>query len=141
MVPSARLRTETGVQEITLPTSQARQVAISPDGKTLAAKGDALRIGIMDLTGPIPVERAQLEDNTYSSLSRGHALVFSPDGSQLVSLVQQGQVTLWDMKTNRKLREWKIPSEVQSAAFAVDGRHLALGNQNGTIYVLRLERS
>jgi hypothetical protein len=31
-----------------------------------------------------------------------------------------------------------MPAEVKAVVFAIDSRHLAVGNRNGTVYLLRL---
>jgi hypothetical protein len=40
--------------------------------------------------------------------------------------------------TDESIPVWRLPGRVHGAAFSHDGKHLALGNANGTIYVLRL---
>jgi hypothetical protein len=37
------------------------------------------------------------------------------------------------------VHEWHLLDEPRAAAFASDSRHLAVGNNDGTLYVLRLE--
>jgi WD40 repeat protein/tRNA A-37 threonylcarbamoyl transferase component Bud32 len=70
------------------------------------------------------------------------ALACSPDGRTVASAVQErlgSRVVLWDLFARQALAEWPFPGSVFSFAFAPDNRHLATGNGNGTIYVLRLE--
>jgi hypothetical protein len=38
-----------------------------------------------------------------------------------------------------KLREWRLPGVVNKLALTSDGRYLFTANQNGTVYVLRLD--
>jgi hypothetical protein len=48
-----------------------------------------------------------------------------------------GRVIVWETGTG-KSRDWKMPGPVGAVAFALDSRHLATGNANGTVYILRL---
>jgi WD40 repeat protein/serine/threonine protein kinase len=78
-----------------------------------------------------------------------HALALSPDSTLLASAAADGRVVLWDLKKSQKIgvwppfeqkdRAWPQPDAIGALAFAPDGRHLALGNNNGTIYLIRLE--
>ena len=47
-------------------------------------------------------------------------------------------MTIGEVSTGRKLREWTFPGDVRWAAYAPDGRHMFTANSNGTIYALRL---
>ena len=45
---------------------------------------------------------------------------------------------LWDPATGNRLKEWQLPGPIGKVLFSPDGKHLATGNGNGTIYILRL---
>jgi len=47
---------------------------------------------------------------------------------------------VWDAATGKQLHHWQWPGPIEAVAFAHDGQHLAAGNANGTIYILRLAR-
>ena len=66
------------------------------------------------------------------------AVVYSPDGKNLVSADDQGRVIVRDPVNGAEKRRWKLPGEVIGLAFAPDNVHLATANANGTIYILRL---
>ncbi len=68
---------------------------------------------------------------------RGEVLAVSPDGNLLLTSAG-GKVMVCKVGEAEPIRLWWFPGRVVGAAFAHDGRHLALGNANGTIYVLRL---
>jgi WD40 repeat protein len=69
---------------------------------------------------------------------RGEVLAASPDGTLLLTSSGCGKLMIWKVLEAEPVRTWWFPGRVLGAAFAYDGRHLALGNANGTIYVLRL---
>jgi len=65
-------------------------------------------------------------------------LDFSPDGTRLLASHSDRVLTMWDMESGVRLKEWNhFPGPVQ-ARFAPDGRHIVTKNFNGTAYVLRL---
>lgn len=64
---------------------------------------------------------------------------FFPDGRKLVTASRwAGFLYVWDAASGRKLHEWTLPGDAITCVFAADGRHLATGNANGTVYILRL---
>jgi hypothetical protein len=48
------------------------------------------------------------------------------------------RLVVWDTASGKALHTWDWPLACQAVAFAHDGKHLAVGNANGTVYVLRL---
>jgi WD40 repeat protein len=107
-------------------------IAFSPDGRTLTTCGRDGAIFMWEVKGL--ATRAKLEEHSVGIGS----LVYSRDGSRLVSASADGLVVLHDGNTGKQLRQWKTPLSVGSADFSPDGRHLALGNSDGTIYIVRL---
>jgi hypothetical protein len=49
-----------------------------------------------------------------------------------------GRIILWDLASSTRLQEIKLVDHIERIAFAPDGRHLAIGNDNGTIFILRI---
>jgi WD40 repeat protein len=66
------------------------------------------------------------------------SVAFAPDSKTLVSASQAGQVIRWSATTGNDLMQWELPGAVNGVTYATDGRHLALANANGTVYILRL---
>jgi WD40 repeat protein len=128
-----------GLQAVPVPHVAARDVAFSPDGKTLAFNDGEWDVHLWDLTGPLPRERVALRGHSLPGWAGiVHAIAFSPDGGQLASVGQDRRLIVWETAHGEKRREWILPGQARSVAFAPDGRHLACGNFNGTVYVLRL---
>jgi WD40 repeat protein len=125
--------TETGLAPLAFPRVRTNRVAFTPDGKGLAA-GSAGAIHLWDLAPRVPRERLVLKvsDNWDHPLFR-----FDATGLRLVSLTGR-RVVVWDAATGKALYTWDWPLQCRSVAFAHDGKHLAVGNSNGTVYVLRL---
>jgi WD40 repeat protein len=109
----------------------ADRVAFSPDGTTLATSSED-GITLWDLTRPSPIERLKLPALTgYRPDFR-----FNASGSRLASW-NGGKLGLWDTASGKQLRAWDWPGPIGTVAFAHEGKHLAVGNANGTIYVVR----
>jgi WD40 repeat protein len=66
------------------------------------------------------------------------AVAFSPEGRTLASAGYDGRIILWDPASAQPVRDWQLPGAVHWVTFAPDGRHLAVANANGTLYILRL---
>lgn len=119
-----------------------RRVSFSPLGKSLASLDDGGVIRVWDVSGgPAKLVlqtnkegRARLR----SSMTLNGGLDYSPDGRLILASCLDGLVTLWDAKTGEERHRWALPGAVWDAAFLADGRHVATGNGNGTVYILRL---
>jgi WD40 repeat protein len=61
-----------------------------------------------------------------------------PNGTMIASASDDHRVILWETDSGKNRHEWLLPGPVHCVAFAPDGRHLATGNSNGTIYIFRL---
>src|SRR5262249_48812911 len=121
--------TPSGLKELTVPPTRARQVVFSPDNKSLAFSDDGSHIHLWDLTGPVPQERAALEGHHkpgWAGVVR--AIAFSPDGSRLISSGLDNRVIVWDTVAGRSLQQWQLPRPAAPVAFAPDGQHVAAGS-------------
>src|SRR5262249_1361312 len=88
--------------------------------------------------GPVGEEPEEL------AVFRGHPgvvrqVLFPPDGKTLVSVCDRQRIILWDLATVAKVRDWQMPRlNASSFAFTFDGRYVAMGLNDGSVYVFRL---
>lgn len=111
-------------------------LAFSPDGKYVISGSADKTAMLWDLTSDAsrPVRTIQHEDVV-------EAVVFAPDGKSVLTVARNYKpIQFWDVKTGKKLREIKTSSSVRSLAFTTDGQYLIVGNQDCSVYILRLNR-
>jgi WD40 repeat protein len=120
---------------VTLPTLSGRigSLAFLPDNNTLAVGG----VGVGGLKLWDVAERKELAV-FKPSRSAVNFVGIPPEGNSLITTHTEGQVIEWDRAGAQPQRTWALTGILQGAALAADGRHLALLNSNGTIYVVRL---
>lgn len=124
-------------------------VALSPDGKTFAARTDEGKISLLDpATGaarhilnppkvkdfmpdrPVPAElKAVLQESSNEKSVAG--MSFPLDGRTLIVWNADHVVTVWDVASGKKRRQFTAPFQEQAALAAVspDGELLAFGSR------------
>jgi WD40 repeat protein len=101
-------------------------VALSPDGRHVAARGLALML--WDASRPTqPRELFVPGEDTV-----GPVLAFSPDGALLATA--DTVLRLWDVAGGTLLRSWPLPEQAMSVAFAPDGNSLAVADGTVTFW-------
>jgi WD40 repeat protein len=123
---------DAGLTPLTFPWTMAQEVTFSPDGKTLAVALPR-ETQLWDLTAAPPQSRARI---TFGQREAIH-VTYLPSGDRLIAWTGT-KLALWDANAGKQLQEWSWPGDIRAVAPAHDGRHIAVGNANGTIYVLRL---
>ena len=127
---------ETGAPVIELlgPTGGGGAVlAFSPNGRTLAAGRNAVKVWDLDSGSAQPVN--ELEKVAVMSLA------FSADGNTLACGSHNGDVLQWDFRQRRQ--RWPLkatPYGSRSLAFSPDGRLLAADGGLGALWLWQLSR-
>jgi WD40 repeat protein len=126
-------------------TDSVRSVAFSPDGKTLASGSADNNIILWDVTNPAdPKQTGSPLGGSWAGVT---SLAFSPDGKTLASGTGSQTVILWDIATHKPLsplgegRDNTFTGStgqngaVSSVAFSPDGKTVASGSDDYTIYL------
>ena len=107
------------------PLEYIHDVALSPDGGTLAVGSNDRNIVLWDIDTREQMAFLKLK-TTYAT-----AVAFSPDGSTLASGSQDGPIILWDVATREATPLGRHSSSwVIGVAFSPDGSTLASGSEN-----------
>jgi WD40 repeat protein len=107
---------------------EARAVAISPDGKQVAAAaGSTVRVWETATGKELPL----LEGHRRAP----SAVVLSPDGKTAVSWGADRVVRRWEAATGKALGSFAAPAGTTLATFSADGRLIGLANADNTIRV------
>jgi WD40 repeat protein/uncharacterized caspase-like protein len=76
------------------------------------------------------------EKPTVISLDpQSYALTLSNDGNILVAGDTGGVLSLWDVKSNKKVKELLHPERILIATFSPDDRWLCIGSLDGSVYL------
>jgi WD40 repeat protein len=109
-------------------------VAFTADGQQALACADEL--GVRRWTvGAAPAEAPPAPTWAAGTVRR---LVPSPDGRLLATFGPDHTLVVWELATDKRLREWDLAENPGGLAFAPDSRHLAVSLATGPVYVLRL---
>jgi WD40 repeat protein len=108
-------------------------VAISPDGKTLAAANTCGLIQLWDTTKGAPA-------GTLTELQTLVRLAFSPDGKTLIATSWEGGATLWDVPTASIRAVLTGHTDViEGVTFSADGKTLATASWDETVKLWDVE--
>lgn len=119
--------------------AKARVVRFAPAQPLLAFVGDDATIHLWRIDGERAEKLLVLKGHAARPFPPAvKALAFNPAGTRLASAGPDRKVILWDTATGKQERSWSLVDEPRALAFAPDGRHLAVGCDDGSIFVLRL---
>ncbi len=113
-------------------------IAWAPDGRSIAlVQGANLSFWSLDAKAARKLPHDVQTDGEYFI---NQVLAYHPTGKWVAVVGQKsGKVFLYNPADGTLAKSWTFPAPPTDLAFAADGRHLAIANQNGTVYLLRLE--
>jgi WD40 repeat protein len=106
-----------------------RSLALSADGKTLAAAASDGKVCLWDTaTGKDRLHIVAHPENVAAAFSGSPSLAFSPDGKRLASASNDRTLRLWDVTTAAELGQFQTPdSAFGCVTFTPDGKKLVTG--------------
>jgi WD40 repeat protein len=130
-------------------------LAFSTDGRallvvTLESRSilvqDSIVVEERDLATDRPKWKVVLDGNVAESWRTGPIpCILGPGGGTVAAITDSAgrSLTIWSVATGKALRHYRLPAPalhrgVVPLAFAPDGRHLAVNDDNGPVYILRL---
>jgi WD40 repeat protein/serine/threonine protein kinase len=125
----------------TIPTWQAvpwsgpvYKVAISPDGKTVAATGAGRLMNLWNMAD------ASLRAAWIGHDAEPHGLAFSPDSKLIASAGLDGTIRLWEAATGKTVRTLRVPgADIWGVAFSPDGSLLASSDRDGAVHLWHVD--
>ncbi len=111
------------VRELRGPRAPILNIALAPDGRTLAvAQGGGLHLWDVVTGAKLGHLSVDLHPEVWC-----WDTAWSPDGKRLATGSGDGLVRVWDLATKRVLAETRQPGCARSLAWSSDGRWLAVG--------------
>lgn len=108
-----------------------QDVALSPDGRLLAAVGEKGTAVLFDIESGKLVKRLQ----GHSIDEYVDAAVIHPQGKWLATGGDDRRIILWSLPEGEKLREWDAPGRVWALAINPDGTMVASGGTDNDITI------
>jgi WD40 repeat protein len=107
-------------------------VAFSPDNR-MVVYHDKSALHLIDLTSA---------DKRPMEAGSGFTATFSPDGAHMVAArnpaANKGELTLLDPVTRKPIWQKSWDQVIRGVAFAPDGRHIVIANEDWTVSIVRL---
>ncbi|MBY0513558.1 MAG: WD40 repeat domain-containing protein, partial [Gemmataceae bacterium] len=121
-------------------------VAVTPDKKYLVAVDVPQPDRTGKRTDPL-IKVAEVSSRTTLAKATAHpagvrGLVVSPTGDTFLTLGADREVKAWSLTSPKgqlkEVRGWRLPADVNAAAYTPDGKFAVTANADGTAYVLAL---
>ncbi|MBE7384974.1 MAG: NACHT domain-containing protein [Leptolyngbya sp. SIO1E4] len=121
------------IRELNGHTSAVWTLDTSPNGSLLVSGSVDADLVVWDLTTHEPLHR--LSGHTQQV----NAAVFSPDDKLIASASVDKTIRIWHAQTGKTLKIWPCETAPQCISFSPDGKHLAVGRDDGKISILNLQ--
>jgi WD40 repeat protein len=109
-------------------------VAVSPDGKLLAAAGERGTLVLFDAESGKLLRRLEGHDPKVPGTNGSvKSVVFDHQGRWLLSGGEDGRILRWSLPAGEKLGEWQVPDQVGALVLSPDGTTLASGGTDANI--------
>lgn len=109
-------------------------VAVSPDGRLLAAAGERGTLVLFEADSGRLLRRLEGHDPRAGQAGAVYAVLFSADGGLLYSAGEDGRILRWALPEGERVGEpWQAPGEVWTLALSPDGTTLASGGSDDAI--------
>ncbi|MDM8567785.1 AAA-like domain-containing protein [Candidatus Halobeggiatoa sp. HSG11] len=116
-----------------------QSVAVSPDGKLLAAAGENGTLVLFDVESGELVKRLEGHDKSAGLSGIVMAVVFHFQGKWLASSGEDKRIILWSLPEGEKLLEWQAPDKVAALAISPDNTLLASSGDDNDITLWTVE--
>ena len=118
---------ESGTLVSRINETHIRDIALLPDGKTLAvAMNETYSINFFDV-------RTGSQIGTIEDSEKVNKLAVSPDGTRLSSVDFDNAVVFWDLKTLEDFESHEGQEPITALTFSPDGETMAVGTQEGVV--------
>jgi len=118
-------------------------VAFSPDGKYALSGSWNTTLTLWNISAGKEMKQAprgrRSQDNSIIRTFTGHtdrinSVVFSPEGSKIISASRDNSIKLWDVATGKEIMTFKgHKGDINSIAFSSDARSFISGGSDGTV--------
>ncbi|MDB5308165.1 MAG: prkC 15 [Gemmataceae bacterium] len=107
-----------------------RTLAVSPDGRAVAAAGETGAVSVWDVGSGL------LRYRLDGTGGRVHAILFSADGKALLAAPSETEMVWWDGATGRRVHGVNLRLRPSCLALSPDGQTLAVGYETGQVVFL-----
>lgn len=126
------LEAQAPVFEFSFSDDEMDGVAVSPDGRWIAAGADNGEIGLWDLSAEGGPKLVQSDAMRTAHSDQVGQVRFNPVGEEFVSVGYDGKACVWDTESLEPVRCLDAPGRNWGADWSADGRWIAAGADRGT---------